>query len=71
MPTPNMHGQQVDVESFLTRPLVARIATPAPTLRPVWFIEASLDAATIRYARLVPDRLTATDMSFRVDGPTA
>ena len=31
-------GDTVDVESFLRRPLVARVATNGPALRPVWFV---------------------------------
>lgn len=33
-----MRGQPVDVDAFLARPLLARVATPGPTVRPVWFI---------------------------------
>jgi nitroimidazol reductase NimA-like FMN-containing flavoprotein (pyridoxamine 5'-phosphate oxidase superfamily) len=28
----------VDLDDFLSRPLVARVATPGPTLRPVWYL---------------------------------
>lgn len=30
--------QSFDVEAFLARPLVARIATVGPTVRPVWYV---------------------------------
>lgn len=33
-----MADTRVDIDSFLARPLIARIATPGPTLRPVWFL---------------------------------
>lgn len=33
-----MHGDQVDIADFLQRPLVARVATNGPTLRPVWYL---------------------------------
>jgi nitroimidazol reductase NimA-like FMN-containing flavoprotein (pyridoxamine 5'-phosphate oxidase superfamily) len=31
-------GRAFDVDAFLERPLVARVATNGPTVRPVWFI---------------------------------
>jgi hypothetical protein len=31
-------GETVDVEAILGQPLVARVATNGPTLRPVWFL---------------------------------
>lgn len=33
-----MRGDPVDINTFLQRPLVARIATNGPTLRPVWYL---------------------------------
>lgn len=33
-----MRGDPVDVDAFLARPLVARVATDGPTLRPVWYL---------------------------------
>lgn len=33
-----MRGDAVDVDRFLQRPLVARVATNGPTLRPVWYL---------------------------------
>jgi hypothetical protein len=33
-----MYGQPVDIEAFLQRPLLARVATNGPTVRPVWFL---------------------------------
>lgn len=33
-----MNGEPVDISTFLERPLVARVATNGPTLRPLWFL---------------------------------
>lgn len=33
-----VYSDPVDIESFLDRPLVARVATNGPTLRPVWYV---------------------------------
>jgi hypothetical protein len=33
-----VHGDPVNIEEFLQRPLVARVATNGPTLRPVWYL---------------------------------
>jgi len=33
-----MSGREVDIDGFLARPLIARVATPGPTLRPVWYL---------------------------------
>ncbi|HUF33945.1 MAG TPA: pyridoxamine 5'-phosphate oxidase family protein [Acidimicrobiales bacterium] len=33
-----MRGDQVDINAFLQRSLVARVATNGPTLRPVWYL---------------------------------
>lgn len=33
-----MYGEHVDVDAFLGRCLLARVATRGPTVRPVWFI---------------------------------
>lgn len=33
-----MASSEFDVDSFLARPLTARIATSGPTVRPVWFL---------------------------------
>ncbi len=33
-----MRGEPVDVFAFLDRPLLARIATNGPTVRPVWYL---------------------------------
>lgn len=33
-----VRGDAVDVARFLQRPLVARVATNGPTLRPVWYL---------------------------------
>lgn len=33
-----MYGEPVDIDAFLARPLLARVATSGPTVRPVWFI---------------------------------
>lgn len=33
-----MYGEPVDVDAFLHRPLVARVATNGPTLRPLWYL---------------------------------
>ena len=33
-----MYGEPVDVDAFLQRPLVARVATDGPTLRPIWYL---------------------------------
>ena len=33
-----MYGDPVDVDAFLQRPLVARVATDGPTLRPLWYL---------------------------------
>jgi hypothetical protein len=33
-----VHGDPVNIEAFLQRPLVARVATNGPTLRPVWYL---------------------------------
>lgn len=33
-----MYGEPVDIGSFLSRPLLARVATDGPTLRPVWYV---------------------------------
>lgn len=47
-----------DVETFLARPLVARLATNGPTVRPVWFLweDGAFWWITGAYARL-PERL--------------
>jgi hypothetical protein len=33
-----VYGDDVDIPAFLQRPLVARVATNGPTLRPVWYL---------------------------------
>ena len=33
-----MRGDPVDIGKFLQRPLVARVATNGPTLRPIWYL---------------------------------
>lgn len=33
-----VYGDKVDVNAFLQRPLVARVATSGPTLRPLWYL---------------------------------
>jgi hypothetical protein len=33
-----VYGDTVDVNAFLQRPLLARVATNGPTLRPVWYL---------------------------------
>jgi nitroimidazol reductase NimA-like FMN-containing flavoprotein (pyridoxamine 5'-phosphate oxidase superfamily) len=33
-----MYGDDVDITAFLRRPLLARIATNGPTVRPVWYL---------------------------------
>jgi hypothetical protein len=33
-----VYGEPVDIERFLQRPLVARVATNGPTLRPLWYV---------------------------------
>jgi hypothetical protein len=33
-----VYGDSVDITAFLQRPLVARVATEGPTLRPVWYL---------------------------------
>lgn len=33
-----MLGDEIDVDAFLQRPLVAHVASNGPSLRPVWFI---------------------------------
>jgi nitroimidazol reductase NimA-like FMN-containing flavoprotein (pyridoxamine 5'-phosphate oxidase superfamily) len=33
-----MRGDPVDITAFLQRPLLARVATNGPTLRPVWYL---------------------------------
>jgi hypothetical protein len=33
-----MSGPPFDVDAFLARPLVARVATNGPTVRPVWYL---------------------------------
>jgi hypothetical protein len=35
---PVMYGDSVDITAFLQRPLVARVATNGPTLRPIWYL---------------------------------
>ena len=54
MPDPATH----DVETFLSRPLVARLATNGPTVRPVWFLweDGAFWWITGAYAKL-PERL--------------
>jgi len=34
----HMYGDPVDIEAFLQRPLLARVATNGPTLRPLWYL---------------------------------
>jgi len=34
----HVYGEPVDVDAFLQRPLVARVATDGPTLRPIWYL---------------------------------
>ncbi|CAA9533294.1 MAG: hypothetical protein AVDCRST_MAG67-4445 [uncultured Solirubrobacteraceae bacterium] len=43
-----------DVEEFLARPLVARVATDGPTVRPIWFLweDGAFWWITGSYARL-------------------
>lgn len=50
-----------DVHDFLSRPLVARVATAGPTVRPVWFLweENAFWWLTGAYAR--PERRLAED----------
>jgi hypothetical protein len=33
-----MYGDPVDIDAFLQRPLVARVATGGPTLCPLWYL---------------------------------
>lgn len=33
-----MYGEEVDIRRFLERPMIARVATNGPTLRPVWYL---------------------------------
>ncbi len=33
-----MYGDPVDINAFLQRPLLARVATNGPTLRPLWYL---------------------------------
>jgi hypothetical protein len=33
-----MYGDPVEINAFLQRPLVARVATGGPTLRPLWYL---------------------------------
>lgn len=33
-----MYGEPVDIPAFLDRPLLARVATDGPTLRPLWYV---------------------------------
>lgn len=33
-----MYGDPVDINEFLQRPLLARVATNGPTVRPVWYL---------------------------------
>lgn len=51
---------QPSVEEFLSRPLVARLATNGPTVRPVWFLweDGAFWWITGAYAKL-PQRLEA------------
>jgi nitroimidazol reductase NimA-like FMN-containing flavoprotein (pyridoxamine 5'-phosphate oxidase superfamily) len=44
----------VDVEAFLARPLVARLAAAGPTIRPIWFLweDGAFWWLTGRWARL-------------------
>lgn len=53
--------QHLDVEEFLALPLIARLATNGPTVRPVWFLweDGAFWWITGAYAKL-PQRL-ATD----------
>lgn len=47
-------GDPFDVDAYLAQPLVARVATAAPTVRPVWFLweEGAFWWITGSYARL-------------------
>ena len=47
-------GAPFDVDAFLAQPLVARVATAGPTIRPVWFLweEGAFWWITGSYARL-------------------
>jgi nitroimidazol reductase NimA-like FMN-containing flavoprotein (pyridoxamine 5'-phosphate oxidase superfamily) len=47
-------GDAFDVDEFLARPLVARVATAGPTVRPVWFLweDGAFWWLTGSYARL-------------------
>ncbi len=38
MTEPTAVGADFDLDAFLAKPLVARIATQGPTIRPVWFL---------------------------------
>ncbi|MDP8927955.1 MAG: pyridoxamine 5'-phosphate oxidase family protein [Actinomycetota bacterium] len=51
-------GAEFDLDAFLAKPLVARIATQGPTIRPVWFLweEGGFWWITGTWSRL-PDRL--------------
>ena len=53
-----MTDQPFDVDELLSRPLVARVATSGPTVRPVWFLweDGAFWWVTGSYARL-PDVL--------------
>lgn len=48
------HQHPFDVESFLARPLVARVATSGPAVRPVWYLweDGAFWWITSSYARL-------------------
>jgi nitroimidazol reductase NimA-like FMN-containing flavoprotein (pyridoxamine 5'-phosphate oxidase superfamily) len=48
------YGDPFDVDAFLMRPLVARVATTGPSVRPVWFCweDGAFWWITGAYARL-------------------
>lgn len=58
LPMPAANVDALSVEEFLSRPLVARLATNGPTVRPVWFLweNGAFWWITGAYAKL-PQRL--------------
>ncbi|MCU1460249.1 MAG: phosphate oxidase [Acidimicrobiales bacterium] len=64
-----MHEDPVDIDAFLSRPLVARVATAGPTLRPVWYIweDGSFWWVTDTSNRLVKSVLAGEPVVVLVD----
>lgn len=58
-----------DVDAFLSRPLVARVATTGPTVRPVWFLweEGAFWWLTGSWARLPEDVDQDPEAALTVD----